>query len=183
MANKVAGIDFAISTPSVCIIDEEDNASWLFFSSRKKDHGQLADNITGIHYKSDMFNDDIERFDFVIDNILNHLSQNSITYIGLEGYSMGSKSSRLFQIGEATGILKKALRDEQYDYRIYAPTSIKKFATGSGRADKNGMASAFIGREEQDLFEVFDMSKAAKPLEDLFDSYWIARMRKENDNL
>lgn len=183
MSNNVAGIDFAISTPSICVIDGHSDPHWLFFSARKKDSGKLAHNIEGIHYKSDFFDDDMERFDFVIKKVINYLEDFDVQHVGLEGYSMGSKSSRLFQIGEATGILKRILWESEIDYSIYAPTSIKKFATGNGRADKNGMASAFIGREDQDLFELLEMDKTTKPIEDLFDSYWIARMKKEHDNL
>ena len=60
------------------------------------------------------------------------------TYVGIEGYSFGSKNSRAHSIGEWGGVAKLAVRSRP---RIQAflcpPTTVKKFITGSGGAAKS----------------------------------------------
>ena len=73
-----------------------------------------------------------------------------ITHICYEGYSYGSKFRRE-ELGELGCALKLALATQfpmHLERRIHAvaPTTVKKFVTGSGRADKDKMMMAVFQR-------------------------------------
>lgn len=169
-----AGIDYAIASPAICI-DDNGEIYWYFFTESKKQIGLFAENIYGIKYRKDEFDDDLQRFDWLSSKVIELLEEHNVEKVSLEGYSMGSTSSRIFQIGENTGILKKKLIDNDYKLVVIPPTMIKKFATGKGNANKQQMISAFLGASIIDLFEIFQQSTIKKPLEDIVDSYFILR--------
>ncbi|MFE2539087.1 hypothetical protein [Actinacidiphila glaucinigra] len=75
-----------------------------------------------------------------------------ITHIAYEGYSYGSKYKRE-ELGELGGTLKLALAAQfpfHVERRIHAvaPPTVKKYVTGSGRADKDKMLLAVYMRFE-----------------------------------
>ena len=61
----------------------------------------------------------------------------------MEGYSFGS-TGRVFNIAENTGILKYNLWAALIHFDVLAPTTVKKFATGSGSASKVDMFNQFV---------------------------------------
>ena len=98
--------------------------------------------------------------------------------IMLEGYSMGAKG-RLFDIGEATGIFKLFLSQENIKPLVIAPTQIKKLATGKGNANKFQMLKKFMeintSLHNSEWIDVLTTEKHIQPpLTDLVDSFFIA---------
>jgi Holliday junction resolvasome RuvABC endonuclease subunit len=63
----------------------------------------------------------------------------SPSLIVIEGYSMGSKGSRVFSIGELGGIIKYMLWKKNYKIVIVPPKTLKKFITNNGNAGKELM--------------------------------------------
>jgi Holliday junction resolvasome RuvABC endonuclease subunit len=59
-------------------------------------------------------------------------------------------------------------------FKEYAPTSVKKKATGSGKADKKAMIEALSDDVRQKFLDAG--FKKTTGLTDLTDAYWIARM-------
>lgn len=175
-----AGIDYAIASPAICI-EENGVLFFYFFTSVKKHIGIIQSgvvNIMGIEYNKNDFDDDLKRFDWLSDQIIDLLQQHGVQKVNLEGYSMGSSSSRLFQIGENTGILKKKMNDHAFFFSVIAPTSIKKHATGYGNANKERMVESFQEQTDIDLFSLFEQTTIKKPIEDLADSYLILNYQK-----
>lgn len=81
---------------------------------------------------------------YKMDNILRHILQmlneanNNIKpnlFIGIEGYSYGS-IGKLAQIGELCGSYKLIALSWGVDCLVIPPNNVKKYATGSGLADK-----------------------------------------------
>jgi hypothetical protein len=96
----------------------------------------------------------------------------------LEGYSMGAKG-RLFDIGEATGIFKLFLSQENIKPLVIAPTQIKKLATGKGNSNKFQMLEKFMeintSLHNSEWIDVLTTEKHIQPpLTDLVDSFFIA---------
>ena len=96
----------------------------------------------------------------------------------MEGYSMGAKG-RLFDIGEATGILKLFLTKENLYPQIVAPTAVKKLSVGKGNANKWQMYDRFIEinnslSNESWIDELKTEKHLQAPLSDLVDSFFIA---------
>ena len=119
---------------------------------------------------------EIERFSNIASTFHNAIEEIEPEYIGIEGYSMGSRGM-VFNIGENTGILKYMLYQNLYSFETIAPTKVKKFATGSGRADKVKMCEAFTQETGIDLGElIFNKpNRVTSPISDIADSYWIAK--------
>jgi len=55
----------------------------------------------------------------------------------MEGYAYSPNAGMAFNIGELGGIYKTQLWKNRIPLYIVAPTTLKKFATGSGKGDKN----------------------------------------------
>jgi len=64
--------------------------------------------------------------------------------IVMEGYAMGVKGSRVFDIGEMGYAIKKVLYDSGIETWIVAPTSMKKFVTGKGTSNKRVVQDALL---------------------------------------
>ena len=96
--------------------------------------------------------------------------------IALEGYSMGSKG-KVFHIAENTGVLKYKIYNAGIPLEIIPPTSLKKFATGKGNADKDSMHQKFMRDSGIDLKSKItpDKTKVGNPVSDIVDSYYICK--------
>ncbi|MET7631721.1 hypothetical protein ABZS53_14895 [Streptomyces sp. NPDC005499] len=97
-----------------------------------------------------------------------------ITHVCYEGYAYGAKFKRE-EMGELGGILKLALATQfpaHVARRIHAvaPPTVKKFVTGSGRADKDKMLLAVYKRWEHEASS-----------HDAADAYVLARIAADLD--
>jgi Holliday junction resolvasome RuvABC endonuclease subunit len=57
--------------------------------------------------------------------------------VALEGYSYGSRGRAIFQIGEMGGIVRWNLWSRGIPFAEIPPSSLKKYATGKGNANKD----------------------------------------------
>jgi Holliday junction resolvasome RuvABC endonuclease subunit len=61
-----------------------------------------------------------------------------------EGYSMGSRNGRMFDIGELGGVLKTLFYERGLPTLIVPPSTLKLFVTGKGNAKKVDMVEAVM---------------------------------------
>lgn len=94
--------------------------------------------------------------------------------IAIEGYSLGSPNrSTLLTLGEVGGAVRCRLYELDIRFVLVPPSSVKRFATGKGNADKYMMQAAAIGLgargnvndDEADAFHLRRMARAAHGLE------------------
>lgn len=94
--------------------------------------------------------------------------------IVIEGYSLGSPNrSTLLTLGEVGGAVRCRLFELDIPYVEVPPSSVKRFATGAGNADKYRMIQAAIdlgargsvNDDEADAFHLRRMGRAAHGLE------------------
>ena len=91
---------------------------------------------------------------------------------------MGSVG-QVFSIAENTAILKFKIYQAKIEYRIVPPTTLKKFATGKGNADKLMMYEAFVKKTNYDPRKILNSeAKLGSPFTDIADSYWLAEYAK-----
>ena len=180
------GIDFSISSPCVCFWNTKqqhlfENCEFFFLHSKR--------SITKINFPSNIYysessesKDNSVRFAenaiLLTSEIKKRLDNVKKYVIMLEGYSMGAKG-RLFDIGEATGIFKLFLSQENIKPLVIAPTQIKKLATGKGNANKFQMLEKFMeintSLHNSEWIDVLTTEKHIQPpLTDLVDSFFIA---------
>lgn len=181
---SIVGIDFSITSPGLYLLNVDKNfnsleSAFAGFTTVKKT-ALLQRELVLLDKKS--WNDDIHRFDILTEEIIDFVDSNTNSdtevYVGLEGYSYASKGL-IFNIAEATGLLKNKLWNNSCNIRIYDPSSIKKFATLLGNADKVMMGDAFV--ETVDKFKPVlneGLTNYESPKADIIDAYWICQLLK-----
>jgi Holliday junction resolvasome RuvABC endonuclease subunit len=180
----IAGIDYSMTSPSICIHDGNEwsikNCTFYYIVHKDK-FLKITDQLKGFLYEE--YNTQQERFDNLSNWALTQLNARRVAKVGLEGYSYGSTSSRLFEIGENAGLLKYKMWNANIDFEVYAPTAIKKFACGKGNANKEKLWESFIAETELNLFHEIgqEVGKNWNPVSDMVDAYYMCKYRHENN--
>jgi hypothetical protein len=123
----------------------------------------------------------IKRCDFIMENINKYIIDGM--YAIFEGFSFMSKSSKLYQFAGSNYYMRERLIKSGCIIQVTPPSSVKKFA-GKGNAKKDDMINFFLERTDNDSpFKDYlhqymierKTKKLMKPLDDLVDSYFIAK--------
>ena len=176
----IAGIDYSLTSPAICIIDDADgmadfqfkNCTVYFLTAVQKHQRMYNGNIIGESvFTTDT---DCQRYSSISDWALEVCS--GVDEVALEGYAMGAKG-RVFNIAENTGILKWRLWQATTPIEVIPPSVIKKFATGKGNANKEKMHEAFMEETGVDLIKAMTPSKrkVGNPVSDVVDAYYICK--------
>lgn len=179
----VVGIDYSMSAPAACIIDNETIRFWCATHRNFPDIPFLTTNCIDT---TDM----IPRAHDVAHAFVHWLYQQPAwknlaepqRIVHLEDYAFNA-TGRVFHIGEHAGILKYTLWTLGVTVVPHPPTVIKKFGTGRGNADKKLMTDAFLKEypNAKTWIPTFfprtkpTASVAKSPLADIADAYWIAK--------
>lgn len=179
-----AGIDYSMTSPSVCVTDG-DFFHFKILNKVKKYHGDYThENFKISIVPFPEFSNNMERY-VGISKVVNDFLDTYKEPISadLEGYSYGSKGSLIFNIAEHTQTLKIRLYNNPNVNLLLntpAPTTIKKFATNSGKASKEEMYDAFLEQTKFDVASFLSCGKEKNPVNDLVDSYFITQFIKNN---
>ena len=182
MVRRIGGIDYSLTCPAVCIYtgEKEDfrfaNCKVFFLATQKKYEDFQYKNLEG-SLQIKKYSIAEERYDFISDWAMDILISNEIENVALEDYSYGSQG-KVFHIAENTGLLKWKIWQSEIEYKLLAPTVIKKFATGKGNANKEKMYESFLQETSRNLQEEFVIKseKIGNPTSDIVDSYYICKM-------
>lgn len=170
----IVGIDYSMSSPSVCVhVGNEwsfNNCKFYFLTNKKKCQFSSGRFFGSIH--SD-FSSQEERFDSIASWAISHIPPHAKVYI--EGYAFAAKGV-VFNIAENTGVLKhKLYLRNQATLSVVAPSTVKKYATGKGNADKMLMYHSFVAETEFDISATIHCNEGESPMSDIVDSYYIAK--------
>jgi len=168
---KYAGIDYSLTTPCLCVTSDGDfNSSEVFFLTNNKKYTGKHNNIYGELHSP--YTSEQERYKNIASFFLDKLSTNM--KIAIEDYSFGS-TGRVFHIAENCGLLKYLLWESNMNFQTFAPTTIKKFATGKGNANKESMYDSFKLLTEVDLMTFFSTNnRLSNPVTDIVDSFFLS---------
>lgn len=175
---KFTGIDYSMTSPGCCIYDTKKGIyEHYFFNSRKTDYKlpqSTKHRFVQLPYPD--YENNVQRFGNLAKILLETIPKDSI--VGIEDYSMGSTGSRVFHIGENTGILKFLLYERGQECMLYAPSVIKKFATGKGNATKNKMYKSWIESEGLDIQKTMKPNSdiIGSPVTDIVDAFFLTKM-------
>ena len=67
------------------------------------------------------------------------ITDNKVELIAIEGMSFGSTGRIIFELGGLSHILRELFVEEGVDFIVIPPTTLKKFWTGKGTANKGMM--------------------------------------------
>ena len=182
MTKKIAGIDYSLTSPSVCVWKYNDrlfdfdmcDVYYLENTSRPTAHGIL--NLHGEPYPE--WKSEEERHDKLSDWTMSIIK--GCENIFIEGYAFAtSGKSHVRSVAENTGLLKHKMYNVKLNFTSVPPTVIKKYATGKGNANKELMYEAFTSEllTPPDLkTRLTPKSKNIRsPVSDIVDAYFIAK--------
>lgn len=177
-----------MNSPGICIHSGKNwsiqNCEFFFLTGNKKiacEYKIDSIKITGILFED--YVTDLERFYKNAACLRSIINPDQDTKIVFEGYAFGASGSRIFQIGESTGIAKMmqlfdpsgALINSGNNLQVVPPMTIKKFATGKGNADKQLMYQKFLEETGIDISAKMGFVKLGSPVHDIVDAYWISK--------
>ena len=180
----VAGIDYSLNGPCVCIFQGDINQDFDF----KQCSFYYLTNIKSLaevfeyRFYGELFNEfnhECQRYnsisDWAVDKVL------GCDYVGLEGYAYGASGRAIFQIAENCGLLKYKLWEAGITVDVIPPTKVKKEATGKGNADKRRMVDAFELDTGVNLQKLITPKRATigSPVSYIADAYFICKAAAE----
>jgi Holliday junction resolvasome RuvABC endonuclease subunit len=150
------GIDQSYTSSGVCIIDE------------------LGNVVKSMVISSNPSMNEFERTWSVAQAIKQTADQFKPTVISIEGLAFGGRGDATRKLAGLQFVIVTQLMcssEPCYDVRIVAPTTLKKHATGSGKADKKQMLLSVPDEIKNSLEANY---KKTKGLFDIVDAYFLA---------
>ena len=185
---KIAGIDYSLTSPAICVWKAEqydglfdfDTCDLYYLESvqRWKPAGASPAGLLNLHPEEyPEWETEEQRHDLLTDWTMS-IIQGCEVFI--EGYAFAtSGKSHVRSVAENTGLLKYKMYKAKLSYTSIPPTVIKKYATGKGNANKELMYEAFSAEllTPTDLQERLrpNSKKLSNPVTDLVDAYFIAK--------
>lgn len=181
----LVGIDFSIASPGITI---EKEGELFYYAVQRKENKlvrklNMLNNVT-IEVCSNEGLTPFQYYDKMTDMMLRWINSNigPNTIFAMEDWIYSLRGNSLIDIVYATSIFRFKLIKKYGEDKLnfYAPSHIKKFATGKGNCSKDEMLFAF---NRLNLITPFGqwchkMSKTEKPTEDMIDSYWVMSTMK-----
>jgi hypothetical protein len=191
MKKKIAGIDYSLTSPAICIYTGDNEKFFefdsckIYYLSNNKRQQQLAScsgisNIVAEPYPE--WSTEEERHEKLSSWTMSLIQGCNEVFI--EGYAFAtSAQAGVRSIAENTGLLKNKMWLGRIPFKNYPPSVIKKFATGKGNANKELMYEAFMSEflTPDDLKERLTpkANKIVNPVSDIVDSYFITKAGAE----
>lgn len=153
---KVLGIDQSYTGSGFCVVDEQ---------------GNVVDFGT---FKTDTQLDVYGRAMEVTDFIINKISEHCIMRLNIEGLAFGIRGSATRDLAGLLFVIITHVRRNttNVECKVIPPTTLKKFATGSGKADKAAMIAA-VPDSILSQFKSIGYKKTTG-LADVCDAYWLS---------
>lgn len=172
----IGGIDYSMSSPSLCVYDTSKDFKFencdIYYANAKKKYVIDNKNIHGFVLPETRPDEPMYRYNEICKIFANLLLENKVEKVCIEGYALGSHAGLVFNIAENTALLKHFMWKSKIDYINPSPSTIKKFFTGKGNADKIKVVDTFINETGINLQDIFGTkTKEAAPINDICDSY------------
>ena len=185
---KIAGIDYSLTSPAICVWKVERDDGYFDFDNcdlyyleniqRWKSTGASSAGLLNLHPDDyPVWETEEQRHDLLTDWTMS-IIQGCEVFI--EGYAFASSGkSYVRSVAENTGLLKHKMYKAKQSFTSVPPTVIKKYATGKGNANKELMYEAFTA----ELLTPSDLQirlrpnskKLTNPVTDIVDAYFIAK--------
>ena len=179
----IGGIDYSMSSPSLCIYDTDKDFTFencdIYYANAKKKYVINIKNLHGFVLPETRPNEPMYRYNEICQLFANILVKEKVEKVCIEGYALGSHAGLVFNIAENTSLLKHFMWKSKIDYINPSPSTIKKFFTGKGNADKIKIVDTFINETGVDLQSILGTkTKEAAPINDICDSYAMCKYMK-----
>ena len=186
MMKKLAGIDYSLTSPAICVWKEtDDNRQFNFdmcyvYYLETTQRCKLATQHEILNLHAEVYPEwetEEQRHDLLSDWAMSIVGG---CQVFIEGYAFAtSGKSYVRSVAENSGLLKHKMYKVKQVFTSIPPSVIKKYATGKGNANKDLMYDAFSkeGVTPVDLQKTLrpKSTKLTNPTTDIVDSYWICK--------
>lgn len=153
------GIDQSYTSTGYCIIEED-----------ILDYGII---------KTDKDMDIHDRVTKITDNLIEIISKYPNSQITIEGLAFGIRGNATRDLAGLQFVIIHNLKRHLKNFEVVAPTSLKKFATGSGGGKKKITKADMFKALPEDIQKLFKSThKISTGLYDITDAYWLAKYTK-----
>ncbi len=159
----VLGLDQSLTCSGVVIMDEGERVYAGVITTKKTERVGMED----VFYRTRMIAAELQA-------LINHYKVQTVV---MEGLSFGSRGNATRDLALLMGTIQANLRGFP---RVVPPPTLKKFATGNGKATKDEMVQA-IAPIDPELFEQLMQTPKTKGRADIADAYWLATHGVRND--
>ena len=185
MTKRVAGIDYSLNSPAICVWKSTDDNELfnfddcdLYYLEIPRQRKLVPHGILNLHAEPyPKWETEEERHDLLSDWAVSIVKGCEVF---IEGYAFAtSGKSHVRSIAENTGLLKHKIHKVKQSFTSVPPSVIKKYATGKGNANKDLMYEAFTDEllTPSDLKDKLTpkAKKLTNPVTDLVDAYFISK--------
>ena len=183
---KLAGIDYSLTSPAICVWKEtDDNRQFNFnmcdvYYLETTQRLKLAARHEILNLHAEVYPEwetEEQRHDLLSDWAMSIISGCEVF---IEGYAFAtSGKSHVRSVAENSGLLKHKMYKIGQTFTSVPPSVIKKYATGKGNANKDLMYNTFSKEcvAPVDLHKTLKpkSTKLSNPTTDIVDSYWICK--------
>ena len=183
---KLAGVDYSLTSPAICIWEEtDDNRQFNFnmcdvyyLETTQRLKGAAPHEVLNLHAESyPEWETEEQRHDLLSDWAMSIING---CQVFIEGYAFAtSGKSHVRSVAENSGLLKHKMYKVNQTFTSIPPSVIKKYATGKGNANKDLMYDAFSEESNTppDLQKTLrpKSNKLTNPTTDIVHSYWICK--------
>ena len=186
---KIAGVDYSLTSPAICVWKAENNDGFFDFDScalyylervqqRKSAGASSTHGLLNLHPEDyPEWETEEQRHDLLTDWTMSILQGCEVF---IEGYAFAtSGKSYVRSVAENTGLLKHKMYKAKQTFTSVPPSVIKKYATDKGNANKELMYEAFTAEllTPPDLQKRLrpKSKKLSNPVTDIVDAYFIAK--------
>ena len=154
-----------------CGIDQSTTSTGLFIDKPVPYY-----QIIGTSKDADDHLDVFTRCAAISDEINTALGIHRPTHVNIEGLGFGAVGNATRNLAILQGVIVCGIMRMHPDIiiDIIAPTALKKFATGDGKASKEGMYTAL----PEEIKRLFSGVKKSKGLSDVTDAYFLSKYRR-----
>ena len=181
---KIAGVDYSLTSPAICVWKAEDDRLFdfdscdLYYLETAQRLKRANIGILNLHPEPyPDWETEEQRHDLLSDWAMSCIQGCEVF---IEGYAFAtSGKSHVRSVAENTGLLKHKMYKAKQAFTSIPPSVIKKYATGKGNANKDLMYDAFSKEcvTPVDLQKTLrpKSTKLTNPTTDIVDSYWICK--------
>ena len=174
----ICGIDYSMTSPAITIHtgDEWNISNCKFYYLSKTGKIVVNDGVFHGQLYPAGYTSEYSRYERLASWTLKNIIDNEVEKCYIEDYAFAA-TGKVFHIAENTGLMKYSLWNLGIPFETYAPTSIKKYATGKGNAKKEDLYAAWLTETGIDIRASLGIKSQVSwnPVSDIVDSYYIAK--------
>ena len=174
----VCGIDYSLTSPALCIHTGESwdykNCKFYYLSKTGKDVVNDGVFFGSVYPKG--YDSEYSRYEKLASWTLKVVLDNNVEKCYIEDYAFGA-TGKVFHIAENTGLMKYSMWNLGIPFETYAPTTIKKYATGKGNAKKDVLYEHWKEETGIDIRARLGIKSQVSwnPVSDIVDAYYISK--------